>query len=468
MAIGKRIGDRQEELWIATADLARSAGHPFYEQVNRLLAEARFDEYVEKLCAKFYAGTVGRPGVPPGVYVRMLLVGYFEGIDSERGIAWRCSDSLSLRGFVGLTLSESPPDHSTVSRTRRLIDLETHVEIFSFVLKLLAERGHLSGKTIGVDATTLEANAAMKSLVRRDSGQSYQDFLVELAKASGIETPTRADLARIDRKRAKKGSNDDWHNPNDPDAQITKMKDGRTHLAHKAEHAVDMDSGAVMAVRIHPGAAGDTSTLPETMLATAESIATLKEDLDIEAKLGDAALSEWVADKGYHSNEVLVAIERAGWRTYISEPDRGRRKWNGNEEARHAVHANRRRIRGRRGRELLRKRGERIERTFAHCLETGRMRRAHLRGRENIEKRYLIHVAAYNLGILMRAILGKGTPRGLQGRMAALLAACSRIIHILMNVHFSFPLFSGPIAFQSPARSAPLSCGGIRLFTTGC
>ena len=194
----------------------------------------------------------------------MLLVGYFEGIDSERGIAWRCSDSLALRSFLGLSLSQSPPDHSTVSRTRRLIDVETHAEVFAFVLEQLADHELLKGKTIGIDATTLEANAAMKSLVRRDTSQSYQGFLEDLAKASGIETPTKADLARIDRKRVKKGSNDDWENPNDPDAQITKMKDGRTHLAHKAEHAVDLDSGAVLAVTINPGAAGDTTTIHDT------------------------------------------------------------------------------------------------------------------------------------------------------------------------------------------------------------
>ena len=422
MAIGKRETGRQEELWVPFSEVAKSPGHPFYEHVNKLLAEADFDEFVEGLCAKFYAGTVGRPGLAPGVYVRLLLVGYFEGISSERGIAWRCADSLALRSFLGLTLSQTPPDHSTVSRTRRLIDLETHVEIFSFVLKLLAERGLVNGKTIGVDATTLEANAAMKSLVRRNSGESYDDFLTELAKASGIETPTRADLARIDRKRAKKGSNDDWHNPNDPDAQITKLKDGRTHLAHKAEHAVDMDSGAIMAATIQPGAAGDTTTIHETMMATVQSVATLRRDPELEL---DGALAEWVMDKGYHSNEVVVAIESIGKRSYISEPNRGRRRWRGDEDTKQAVYANRRRIRGRRGRRLMRRRGEMLERPFAHCLETGGLRRVFLRGRENIEKRYQIHVAGFNLGILMRSLFGKGTPRGLQGCAAAISRLCS-------------------------------------------
>jgi transposase len=320
-----------------------------------------------------------------------------------------------------------------VSRTRRLIDLETHVEIFSFVLKLLAERGLANGKTVGVDATTLEANAAMKSLVRRDSGESYDDFLTELAKASGIETPTRADLARIDRKRAKKGSNDDWHNPNDPDAQITKLKDGRTHLAHKAEHAVDMDSGAIMAATIQPGAAGDTTTIHETMMATVESVATLRRDPELKQ---EGALAEWVMDKGYHSNEVVVAIESIGKRSYIAEPKRGRRRWRGDEDTKQAVYANRRRVKGSRGRRLMRRRGEMLERPFAHCLETGGLRRVFLRGRENIEKRYQIHVAAYNLGLLMRALFGTGTPRGLQGRAAAVSSLCGRLnnrIHALIR-----------------------------------
>lgn len=454
MAIGKRKGGRQEELWVATSELARSPGHPFYERVNRLLAEAEFDRFVEELCRKFYAKKMGRPGVPPGVYVRMLLVGYFEGIDSERGISWRCADSLALRGFLGLTLSESPPDHSTVSRTRRLIDLETHVEIFSFVLKLLAEHELVSGKTIGIDATTLEANAAMKSLVRREDGQSYEDFLVDLAKASGMETPTRADLARIDRKRPRKGSNDDWVNPHDPEAQITKMKDGRTHLAHKAEHAVDMDTGVVMAVTIQPGAAGDTTTIEATMAAAVESVATLRRYPEAAEKLSPEALREWVADKGYHSNKTLVDIESMGMRSYISEPDRGRRKWCGKEDAQHAVYANRRRIKGKRGRDLMRMRGERVERPFAHMLETGGMRRVHLRYRENIEKRYLVHAAGLNLGILMRKLFGVGTPRSLQGLAGAVFAPCSDAVARVQHIASFFRTLFGRNSQIQPVAAA--------------
>ena len=457
MAIGKREGERQEELWISSGDLTKSAGHPFYERVNKLLAEAGFDAFVEAECAKFYAGKVGRPGLAPGIYVRMLLVGYFEGIGSERGIAWRCADSLALRSFLGLTLSQNSPDHSTVSRTRRLMDLETHVEIFSFVLKLLAERGLADGKTVGVDATTLEANAAMKSLVRRDTGESYDDFLTELAKASGIDTPTRADLARIDRKRAKKGSNDDWHNPNDPDAQITKMKDGRTHLAHKAEHAVDMDSGAIMAATIQPGAAGDTTTIHETMMATAQAVATLRRDPELEM---EGALAEWVMDKGYHSNEVVVAIESLGQRSYISEPNRGRRRWRGDEQAKQAVYSNRRRIKGARGRRLMRRRGEMLERPFAHCFETGGLRRVFMRGRENIEKRYQIHIAGYNLGLLMRSLFGKGTPRGLQG-CAAALACLYKLIEVVVPARTARSA-TRPIRTAQPRSAFDIQACGLR------
>lgn len=431
MAIGKRKSTRQEDLWVATSELTRSAGHPFYERVNGLLAAAGFDAFVEGRCAKFYAEKMGRPGLAPSVYARMLLVGYFEGLDSERGIAWRCSDSLSLRGFLGLNLSESPADHSTVSRTRRLIDLETHAEIFGFVLKLLAEHGLISGKTIGVDGTTLEASAAMKSIVRRDDGQAYQDFLTSLAKASGIETPTREDLARIDRKRAKKGSNDEWKNPHDPDAQITKMKDGSTHLAHKAEHAVDMETGAVLAVTIQPGATGDTTSVYATMAAATENVVALLKDPAVAGKISAEACAEFVADKGYHSNETISALADIGTRSYISEPKRGRRQWHGDIGTRDAVYANRRRMNGERGKALMRRRGEYLERPFAHCLESGGMRRVHLRRCENIAKRYLVHVAACNMGLLMRTLFGNGTPRGMRSRAEAvwaLEAACMSVM----------------------------------------
>src|SRR5712671_756420 len=266
MAMGtRRQREKQDDLWIAHTELASAPGHPFYQRLNELLEAERFDEFVESRCARFYAARFGRPSLTPGIYFRALLIGYFEGIGAERGIAWRLADSLALRRFVGIGLDEYTPDHSTISRTRRLIDLDTHREVFGWVLGVLADRGLLKGQRIAIDATTLEANAALRSIVRRDSGENYEEFLTTLAKASGLGTPTRADLARIDRKRKKKGSNDDWTHPHDPDAKITKMKDGRTHLAHKAEHAVDLATGAVVAVTLQAADLGDTTTIQKTL-----------------------------------------------------------------------------------------------------------------------------------------------------------------------------------------------------------
>ena len=346
MAMGTRR-EHQEELWIPSCALAHPAGHPFYGRLNQLLAKHDFDRFAEGKCQQFYAEVMGRPGLAPGIYFRLLLVGYFEGIDSERGICWRVGDSLSLREFVGIPLSEGAPDHTTISRTRRLIDLETHQEIFSWVLGLLADAGLVKGKRIGIDATTLEANAALRSIVRRDNGQSYEEFLKALAQQSGITTPTREDLARVDRKRKKKGSNDDWMNPHDPDARITKMKDGSTHLAHKAEHAVDMETGAVIAVTLQEADAGDTTTVKETLAEAGTAVAEL---IEREAETRPAeppqvhlgGIEEIVADKGYHSGPVLQEMKAAGVRTYIPEKKQaGKRHWVGKEDERDVVYANR-------------------------------------------------------------------------------------------------------------------------------
>jgi transposase len=414
MAMGRKRA-RQQPMWIAAEELPRTRGHIFYDRVNEILKNEKFDEFAEKECIRFYKSeTMGRPSIAPGVYFRMLMVGYFEGIDAERGIAWRCADSLSLKGFLGYGLTENTPDHSTVSRTRRLVDLETHGRVFTWMLQVLARHGLIDGKTIGIDGTTLEANAAMRSIVRRDTGESYAEFLTQLAKASGIETPTGEDLARLDRNRAKKGSNEEWEHPDDPDAKITKMKDGQTHLAHKAEHAVDMDTGAVLAVTLQDANIGDTTTIQQTLITVAEQMEKLSESPETAAQIAANGLAELVTDKGYHSNETMVDLKEFGIRSYISEPKRGRRNWIGKQAERDAVYANRRRIRGERGKSLLRRRGLMLERPFAHCYETGRMRRLHLRGRENILKRLLIHIAGFNLGLVLCLLTGKGTPRGLQ------------------------------------------------------
>jgi len=434
MAMGKRRKHGQQPLFVAAADLPRTVAHPFYQKLNEVLAGWKFDELVENLCAKFYAPTLGRPSLEPGKYFRLLLVGYFEGIDSERGIAWRCADSLSLRSFVGYAINERSTDHSTISRTRRLIDIETHQEVFQWVLKVLADYDLLSGKTVGLDATTLEANAAMRSIVRKDTRQNYQEFLTDLAKASGIETPTREDLKRIDKDRKNKASNDDWENPHDPDAKITKMKDGSTHLAHKQEHAVDMDSGAVLAVTIQPADQGDTTTWRQTVEETYQNLNTVKEDERVADRVHPNPVEEMVADKGYHSNETMTDFVELEIRSYVSEPDRDNRDWEDKHAERDAVYANRRRIRGNRGKRLLRKRGELIERSFAHVLETGGMRRVHLRGRINVLKRMLLQVGGFNLSLVMRKLIGRGTPRGLQGLFSGVFSSLVMLWAIVSNV----------------------------------
>src|SRR5215470_11803176 len=434
MAMGKKR-ERQQLLWIPTVELPKTRGHVFYDRVNEILKTEKFDELAEKECVKFYKSeTMGRPSIAPGVYFRMLMVGYFEGIDSERGIAWRCADSLSLKNFLGYALTETTPDHSTISRTRRLIDLETHSRVFTWMLQVLAKHGLVDGKTVGIDGTTLEANAAMRSIVRRDTGESYTEYLTNLAKASGIETPTREDLAKLDRQRPKKGSNEEWEHPDDPDAKITKMKDGQTHLAHKAEHAVDMETGAVLAVTLQDANAGDTTTIQDTLVAVAEQMEKLTEAPETAKQIAENWLAEVVTDKGYHSNETMVDLKEFGIRSYISEPKRGQRNWTGKTAERDAVYANRRRIRGERGKSLLRRRGLMLERPFAHYYETGRMRRVHLRGRKNILKRLLIHIAGFNLSLVLRLMTGKGTPRGLQDLAIAYFLTLILLVHQFWQV----------------------------------
>lgn len=404
MAMGKRTSE-QAPLWIPTTELPVSPGHPFYVRLNEILDAAGFDRFVEEQCRPFYAPVMGRPSLAPGRYFRLLLIGYFEGLDSERGIAWRAADSLAVRHFLGLGLDEAAPDHSTISRTRRLIDVEAHQAVFTWVQERLVEAHLLRGKTIAVDATTLEANAAMRSIVRRDTGESYQQFLTRLAKASGLKTPTREALARLDRRRKKRTSNAEWVNPSDPDAKVTQMKDGRTHLAHKVEHAVDLETGALVAVTLHGADVGDTTSLLATTLTAAEQLAAVQAP----------APTALVGDRGYHSNDTLLTLRALGIRGYLAEPDRGRRCWAKEPEAQQPVYGNRRRVGGPRGKRLMRRRGEYVERTFAHVYDTGGLRRIHLRGHPNILKRLIVHAGAFNLGLLMRHVFGRGTPRGLQG-----------------------------------------------------
>jgi transposase len=413
MAMGTRKKrERQEGLWYGV-ELPTAPGHPFYKRLNEVLDRAGFDSFCETNCGSFYHDKLGRPSLPPGLYFRIMMIGFFEGLDSERGIAWRLADSLTLRQFLSIGWDENTPDHVTISRTRRLIDGETHQRIFTWVLERLAQGGLIKGKTIGVDSTTLEANAAMKSIVRRDTGESYTAYLRRLAEAEGVDAKDAAAVRRMDRKRAKKMSNQDWESPSDGEAEITKLKDGRTALAYKAENAVDMKTGAIVAVTTHGGSAADTATVKATVIEAGIAVASLISEKTAEDKyeVHPGGVEEVVADKGYHSNDVAVGLTEMGVRTYVAEPDRGTRNWDGKEATKEAVYANRRRIEGERGKRLQRQRGERIERNFAHQFDTGGMDRLYVRGAENVHKKLLIQAAACNLALLMRSLFGAGKPR---------------------------------------------------------
>ena len=473
MALGKRR-QKQATFWVETSQLQARGRHPFYSRLNEILEGAKFDTYAERICRKYYAKTMGRPSIAPGVYFRCFLMGYFEGIDSERGIAYRVSDSLSLREFLGLSLEEQTPDHSTLSKTRRLMNLGTHEAMFRWVLKRLAAEGLLSGKNLGVDATTLEANAALKSIVRRDNGASYDEHVTALMKTEGLEEPTPAQLQRFDRKRKKSLSNREWVNPHDREARITKMKDGRTHLAYKAEHAVDLETGAVVALTVQPGDCGDTASMRTTL---AEAGCTVTE-MAGQAAQADAAgavemvsevgVERVVADKGYHSKQSLQDLAEVGVRTVIAEPERKRQKWSGQSAAQAAVYANRRRLDTQTAKALMRRRGELIERTFAHLYDTGGMRRVHLRGKNNIAKRALIHAAAFNLSLILRQMLGVGTARQAADLIAALCFAFLKLIQAgnrtLLAIEPRRPT-TGPknphCRHQSPFR-------GKETLSTGC
>ncbi len=416
MGMGRRRRQVQEEFWIATDSLPNVPQHAFYDKLNALLTEAGFDDFVEELCERYYTTNVGRSSIPPGVYFRMLFIGYFEGIDSQRGIAWRCADSRSLAKFLGYGPKESTPDHSSLTNTRNRLPLEVHEAVFYFVLQMAKEHRLLKGKTVAIDATTLEANAAMKSIVRKETGEDWKAYVVRLMKEERVideeDEPTDEEIRRYDKGRKnKKVSNDEWQSPADPDSRITKMKDSRTHLAYKAEHVIDLESDFLLAAEVYSGDAADTKTLVPSLSKAQQNL----QEADICKTIDEVA-----ADKGYHSAESLEEIfwwGNTSVRTYIAEPKRNTH-WNWQERSwaeQKAVCGNHRRMKGNRGKRLQRQRSEKVERSFAHVCETGGARRTWLRGLEKVKKRYQMTAAGRNLGLMMRKLFGVGTPRSMQG-----------------------------------------------------
>jgi transposase len=462
MSMGKRESEQQQDLFITHDKLPRSPGHVFYQKLNGVLREAGFDRWVEKLCKPYYARGRGRPSIPPGVYFRMLLVGYFEGINSQRGIAWRCSDSLSLREFLGLRPGDESPDHSSLSHIRNRLPLEAHEAVFVWFLALAREKNLLRGKTVAVDSTTLEANAAMKSIVRRDTGDDWNQYLARLMQEQGLlseddDPPSDEELRRFDKSRKnKKVSNEEWVSPTDPDSRIAKMKDGRTHLAYKAEHVVDLETEMILAAEVYHADHHDTATLEDSVRQA---------QINQEAAGSEAEIEDAVADKGYHATETLTDLaEHTNVRTYIPEPaSPHQRVWTDKSpQAKRAVYNNRRRTRGPRGRKLQRLRSERVERSFAHVCETGGARRTWLTGIENVRKRYLISAVAHNLGLLMRSLFRMGTPRGLQQFRTALrglLWFVQLAWHAARrSVEFPRRPMTSPATSPADRRSAPRAC----------
>ena len=460
MAMGRQEGD-QPSMWVATQTLARSPGHAFYEKLNEVLEQSGFDRFVEELCAPHYAEQ-GRPSIPPGVYFRMLFIGYFEGLDSQRAIAWRCADSLSLRAFLRIDLSAGTPDHSSMTNTRKRLPEEVFWAVFVFVLRVAAERGLLKGKTIAVDSTTLEANAAMKSLVRRATNEDWKTYVKRLMKAEGIENPNDEEVRRFDRKRKKKTSNKEWKSPTDADSRVARMKDGRTHLAYKAEHAVEVESGLIVAPVIYRADDADPETLPVTVEVAREQLQAAGSPYQVDEAIGD---------KGYHKAETLQTLaEVQHVRAYIAEPKQTRRRrWQDKEPGHQdAVYANRRRIRGTRGRRLGRWRSEKVERSFAHTCETGGGRRSWLRGLVNVSKAHLMRAAACDLGIIMLALCGVGTPRSLQGTLGVALFA---LLWLVWRLQSRLGVASASRnTYRRSASPIPLPVPAWRnvAFSTGC
>ena len=474
MSMGREKG-MQGSMWIAYNEIQQAPGHRFYEKLNDLLREAQFDRKVEELCAPYFEAdhTPGRRSIPPGMYFRMHLIGYFEGIESERGIEWRCADSMSLRAFLGLELTERVPDHSTLSRMRKRLPLEVHQQAFVLILGIVEQKGLLRGRVHGVDSTFLRADASMKAIVRRDTGESYPQFIKRLAEESGIEAPTEEDARRFDRSRAgKKSSNKEWESATDSGARIARLKDGRTRMAYKSEHAVDLETGAIVGVAVHSADRSDTTTIEETLEVAEENLRTVhsanasegqddnRNDRESpgsasnEATTGDKR--SVVADKGYNKAAMLRRLKEKGYRTYIPERrQKGQRRWTdkGGRDTAVAFYENRARVKRKKGKALQRKRGELLERTFAHVCETGGARRTRLRGRENVSKRYLLQASAANLGLVMRSLFGRGTPRGLaESACRHLRAAWCYIFHRENPVGASWSFDTSLILIQVPAR----------------
>ena len=460
----------QKELWIEARELPAATPDRFYQRVERTLAEMGFAKEVWQICRPAYADVSkgGRPGIDPVVYLKMLMVGFFEDLPSERAIATRCADSLSIRGFLGYGWREATPDHSSLSVIRGRLSQEQFHAIHVVLLRALRGHGLLKGRQLGIDSSVMEANASLRGLVHRNSEESYWDYVRQLAAAAGVDPQDAKAVRRFEQKRSgRKTSNRDWVNPHDPEAKVGRTKDGATDMIYKPEHVSDLESGAIVEAQVRPGDAADTTQLSERIMAATFTLAEVAPEAAVE-KLG----SELAADEGYFALEEIAALQRCGVRTVVADPHAGRRRKDLAPEQAKVLSRARRATTSQSGRALLRRRGQHLERAFCHLLDHGGLRRATLKGCENLSKRYLAAAMSFNLSLLLRTLFGIGTTKQwLAQRGSALWHAFGALAAALD--HLLTGLFV-PESFdaQPNLQSQPVSCEHPRLlhgrFSTGC
>jgi transposase len=401
----KRI-PKTEEMWVCTANLVKAHADPFLDRFDRFLQEFKFGDKVRTLCAKHYKDGAGQPGVDPEVYFKMLLIGFFNNIPAEREIERRCHDSIAIRTFLGYSLTEKVPDHSTLSVIRKRLSAETFQAVFQLILPSLEDLGLIKGKNVAMDTSAIAANASMKKLKNRMTGEEYRKYVEKLAQAEGVDTSDPAETSRFDRKRKKKVSNDEWVNPHDSDAKIGQMKHGNFRMIYKPEHLVDMDTGAILDAQILLGDMADstdcTDRLIEAEMRAAEGLDNGEMDLPIETV---------TEDKGYHSDDEIVKLSEYGIQANVPQRSKARRYDTMEESKREILERSDAFVASEQGKELLKKRGMYVERSFAHVLDAGGMRRTTLRGQENIQKRYIIAAMGFNCSLAMGVIFGYGTPK---------------------------------------------------------
>lgn len=462
--------EEQSELWVLAGELPTATPDAFYRRVNATLEKIGFAKQVWAICAPAYAEASrgGRPGIDPVVYLKMLTVGFFENLPSERAIASRCADSLSIRGYLGYSLTEATPDHSSLSVIRDRLSLEQLEAIHRVLLGALREHGLLRGRKLGIDSSVIEANASLRALEHRNSEQSYWDYVKALAAEAGIDPTDLKAVRRFDKAReGRKTSNREWQNPHDPEAKVGRTKDGACDMIYKPEHITDLESGAIIRAEVRSGDAADNDdSLCERVMAAVGTLSEVAPEAPLET-LG----VELGADEGYFAIEPIAQLQACGVRTVIADPQARRRQpARASAEDRSALRRASRATRSASGKALLRKRGEHLERGFCHTLNHGGLRRATLRGREKLTKRQLGGALSHNLSLLMRRLFGLGTPKqALAASRHAIAPIVAWLWHWLWllasllrsRTHAADELFSNPTRLN-------LTRSAVRRFSTGC